>query len=87
MEHLHLSGDGKLIIQSVATLLRDSHCPATVKDSFIRLVMKCLVVFGSTLAADYLGGSGFSSVGATVVVHSLTGQWKKIKNVLKTLSR
>jgi hypothetical protein len=87
MEHLYVTGDGKMIIHSVSTLFRDSHCPATVKDTFIRFLMKCLVAFGTKLSAEYVDTSRFSSVSATVMAHSLAGQWKKIKNVLKTLSK
>lgn len=81
------SGCGMLIIQSTSTLLRNSNCPATVKETLIRLLVKCIVVFGSILSEEYLRTSVFCSVRAEVLTHSLTGQWKKVKNVLKTLCK
>ena len=87
MEFLYMSGDAQLLVLHVSTLFRDPNCPAKVKDSFVRLLAKCLVTFGANLSAEYFSGSALSPVSATITAHSLTGQWKKIKNVLKTLSK
>mmetsp|Transcript_21222 Transcript_21222/g.35746 ORF Transcript_21222/g.35746 Transcript_21222/m.35746 type:complete len:93 (-) Transcript_21222:1766-2044(-) len=87
IEYFHVNSLGMLTIQTISTLFRDSHCPSPAKDLFTRLLLKCLVAFGADLSVEYLSASGFSSVCSTVVAHSVSGQWKKIKNVLKTLSK
>lgn len=87
VDFFQANGLGQAIIQAISTLFRDTGCPAPAKDLFTRVLLKCLVVFGADLSMEYMSRSGFSSVCSTVVAHSVNGQWKKIKNILKTLAK
>ena len=87
VEYFKSSGVGCKMVQAISVFLRNNHFSPPAKESFVKLLFKFLLFFGSNCCQQYLDDSELGPVSKSVIGHSRKGQWKKIKNIIKTLSK